>query len=135
MRLNKSQIRILVGLFYVIGITVQMLVLSKMIPFNWVNGGMSNSYEVQAFQSSVSIVILSILFVFVTKITKQPENSFHKQKILYVIVLILILGMIMQLFGTAFERYFLSLVLLLGIVAHSLLIILIYTSKNLKPNH
>ena len=100
---------------------VQLLVLMKVIPYNWVNGGASDSYEAQAIQSIFSLMILSIIFVYVAADSK-PQTNPMRQKILYAITLFWIVGLVMQLLGTTFERYFLSPVLLLAVVAHGLLV-------------
>jgi hypothetical protein len=121
MKAPKSFIGPMIITFYASAIAVQLLVILKIIPFNWVNGGMSKSYEVQAVQSSISLVALAGLFVFVSKMVKRGASS-RKLTILYVITLFLLVGLTMQLLGTTFERYCLSLLLLLGVISHGLLI-------------
>ncbi len=118
---STNTIKQLIVIFYVSALFVQVLVIMKAIPYDWVNGGMSKSYEVQAVQSCISLVVLAGLFVFVLKMLTRGASS-RKLRILYVITLFLLIGLTMQLLGTTFEQYYLSLLLLLGVVSHGLLI-------------
>jgi len=131
---SNTLIKSLVVIFYTSAIVVQLLVILKVIPYDWVNGGMSKSYEIQAIQSIISLVIIIGLLVFVLKIIKQGTliNNW-KLKILYLITFFWLLGLVMQLAGTTFERYFLSFVLLLGVASHALLIRQIKASKSSRP--
>ncbi len=49
--------------FYFLAITVQTLVITKIIPYNWVNGGFSESYDAQLALSINSIVLLVVMFL------------------------------------------------------------------------
>ncbi|MFO0862190.1 MAG: hypothetical protein U0516_00490 [Candidatus Saccharibacteria bacterium] len=114
----------LIAIFYISALSVQFLVLLKVIPYYWVNGGKSASYESQLVQSLISIVIIFILYIFVWKLLYQ-KGLIKKWKLraLYVITFFWLLGFLMQLAGTEFERYFLSLFLLLGVVSHGMLVL------------
>jgi phosphoglycerol transferase MdoB-like AlkP superfamily enzyme len=126
MKMNKisiNKIKWLIAIFYVSALFVQLLVVLKVIPYDWVNGGMSESYESQLVQSLISLVIISVLFVFVWRLAHQ--NSTVKKwelRALYIITFFWLLGLFMQIAGTEFERYFLSLSLLLGVVSHGVLV-------------
>ncbi len=114
--------------FYISGILFQLLVIFKIIPFQWVNGGLSPSYEAQALQSVVSVIIMALLFLFVWRVMKsntQPKRWQYNS--LRVITVFWVLGLVMQIIGTPFERYVLSFTLLLGVVSHILLIRQIHT--------
>ena len=84
-----------------------------------------------AVQSAVSIVIIVALYIFVRKIEKMGV-AINKRTLwaLYVITLFWTLGLFMQIFGTAFERLFLSPLLLLGVISHALLIIRVHSTKS-----
>lgn len=129
--INKSVASLLISIFYGLAAAVQLLVILKVIPYKWVNGGMSGSYETQAIQSAVSIVIIVALYIFVRKIEKMGV-AINKRTLwaLYVITLFWTLGLFMQMFGTAFERLFLSPLLLLGVISHALLIIRVHSTKS-----
>ncbi len=116
--------------FYISALLVQVLVLIKVIPFNWVNGGMSATYAAQAVQSLVSILVIFGLYLFIRKIYQKPANATRRRRnILYIITLFWTLGLLMQLVGTAFEKYFLSLFLLIGVTSHIMLARLIRRHK------
>lgn len=110
--------RKLAALFYAVGIVVHALVICKVIPFTWVNGGMSPSYEVQALQSGVSIVALGVLGLIVWGISKRKQLRTWQKILLYVLVAFWSLGFVMQLLGTPFERYVMSVALLAGVISH-----------------
>jgi len=117
-----NTIRWLIATFYISALSVQLLVVLKVIPYDWVNGGMSESYESQLVQSLVSLVVISVLFVFVWKLARQNGKVKRwKLRALYIITILWLLGLFMQIAGTEFERYFLSLSLLLGVVSHGIL--------------
>jgi len=120
--ISMNTIRWLIATFYISALSVQLLVVLKVIPYDWVNGGMSESYESQLVQSLVSLVVISVLFVFVWKLARQNGKVKRwKLRALYIITILWLLGLFMQIAGTEFERYFLSLSLLLGVVSHGIL--------------
>jgi hypothetical protein len=119
----KDLIRKLITTFYSLGIAVHLLVIIKVIPYTWVNGGVSESYENQLTQSVTSIVIIAILFGFTRRIASRDAVPKRWQYgALYVIVAFWLIGFIMQILGTSFERYIMSVILLLGVASHILLI-------------
>lgn len=115
---NDMKIGKFIGIFYALGIGVHILVITKLIPYTWVNGGRSASYQAQAGQSIVSIVLLGGLYLLVRKIITA---SFHKKwhgLVLYVLASLWGLGYVMQLLGSQFERFFMSFVLICGFITH-----------------
>ena len=121
-KISKNTIKWLIAIFYVSAQFVQLLVVLKVIPYNWVNGGNSESYESQVVQSLISLVIITVLFVFMCRLARQ-DGKLKKWKLqaLYIITIFWLVGLFMQIAGTEFERYFLSLILLLGVVSHGIL--------------
>ena len=120
---TRRSVHILIPLFYLLTLATHLLIISTIIPYHWVNGGNSPSYEAQAAQSAVSIVITSLLFLFIWKVANKKINpKAWQRRALYALTALWIIGFIMQLLGTPFERYVLSLVLLVGIVGHIQLI-------------
>lgn len=108
-------------LFYFLSMATHLLVIAKIIPFYWVNGGMSESYNQQAVQSLVSIVIIGVLFIFVKKILQSKETQKWHKIFLRTIIIVLVLGLVMQLLGTMFEKFVMSPILVLGVITHILL--------------
>jgi hypothetical protein len=119
---NKSSRRavfFLISGFYFSSLATHVLIISKILPYQWVSGGMSPSYEVQAVQSAVNIVVISLLFLLMWKITNLKTNpKVWQRRTLYIVTALWIIGFIMQLLGTSFERYVMSVVLLVGVAGH-----------------
>lgn len=107
--------------FYALAVLTHLLVILRVIPWEWVNGGRSESYTAQAAQSGMSAVVLVVLFAFVWRIVTRARASRLQWWLLLGIVVVLALGTVLQLLGTRFEREFLSFVLLTGVVGHALL--------------
>lgn len=121
--IRSNLTKILIDIFYASGALTQVLVIARVIPYTWVNGGMSKTYSAQAPQSLFSLAVICLMYFFIRKIMSNSYkfNTLHKYT-LYLITFFWTLGFLMQLLGTSFERYLLSLTLLAGIVGHVMLI-------------
>lgn len=92
------------------------LVILKVIPYTWINGGRSTSYEDQKKQSMVGMIVLIITIPFLlissSIITINMNNIWCIiiSAVLWILVLMLIISIIMQFLGTNFERYVMSIV-------------------------
>ena len=116
-------LRVFILIFYIATLAIHLLVIATIIPYQWVNGGMSPTYEAQAVQSAVSIVITGLLLFMVRGLVKRlREPKVWQIRALYVLTGLLVLGFIQQLLGTPFERYAVSIVLIIGVVGHMMLI-------------
>lgn len=115
---TKKSIGLMFALFYGSGLLVHLLVVAKVIPYSWINGGMSPSYEAQAIQSAVSFAVIAALGVLVWGITKRNRLRTWQKVLLYALAAFWSLGFVMQLLGTPFERYVMSPLLLVGVASH-----------------
>ena len=104
-------------------IIVHLLVILNLMPYTWINGGRSASYEI-ARQTSINsipyFVIQIALVLFVSGIIPVRWNSVVKKIIsilLWIMVVYTCMGLIMQLFGTPFEKIVMSLVCAISIIA------------------
>lgn len=116
---NLNSARVLLVIFYSAAILTHVLVIAKLIPYSLVSGGMAASYNAQAVQSAVSIVVIGLFFLFTWKLSnpsRVPKN--WQKRLLWLLTASWVVGFIMQVLGTSFERYVLSIVLLVGIVGH-----------------
>ena len=107
-------------LFYSLTILIHFLIISKSIPFIWVNGGRSESFAEQLPISVINIVI-SIIGVVFTLIVGRIKLYKYKRGITVIFwffVVIWSFGFIQQLFGTPFEKMVCSLVLLIGVISN-----------------
>lgn len=103
-------------LMLLLTIIIHGLVIFKKIPYTWINGGRSKSYEAQRKQSIVGIIsliiVIPILLVAGNIITVNfPSIVFSIINILlWIMVVSLVANTIMQLMGTKFERYVMSII-------------------------
>lgn len=122
-KISQRTVRILIVLFYSLTIFIHILIIARIIPYLWVNGGMSQSYEAQVIQSIVSILIVIAIFIYVWIMFAPNKKIKNWQKrILYGIAALWGLGLVQQLFGTPFERYTMSIVVAVGFISHILLV-------------
>ncbi len=115
---------VIVGyLFYLLSISVHVLVLNKKISFKLINGGRSETFESQAKTSRMSIVILciGILILVVFHAFPNISKSLPGVIIMGILTVYWTLGFVMQLLGTSFERKYMTPVLMLGILSHLML--------------
>ena len=106
-------------IFYSLAITIQTLVITRVIPYNWVNGGFSESYDAQLALSINSIVLLVVMFVLTLIAGKVIKTKLKKTItiICWIMSAYWLIGLIMQLIGTPFERFIISWTILLGLVS------------------
>ncbi|WP_264740817.1 hypothetical protein [Cytobacillus firmus] len=107
-------------IFYTLTLLIHFLIISKSIPFTWVNGGRSESFAEQLPISVINIVI-SIIGVVFTLIVGRIKLYKYKRGITVICWFFVVLwsfGFIQQLFGTPFEKMVCSLVLLLGVISN-----------------
>ncbi len=106
--------------FYFLTLLIQVLIISGIIPFTWVNGGRSESLATQLPISIINIIIAIIGGVF-TLIVGGNKLSKYKRGITFVcwfFVALWSFGFLQQLLGTPFEKMFMSLLLLLGVISN-----------------
>jgi len=106
--------------FYSLTILINVLIISEIIPFTWVNGGRSESFATQLPISIINISISIIGGVFTLFVN---GNILYKYKrgitiICWVFVVLWSFGFILQLLGTPFEKMVCSFILLLGVISN-----------------
>jgi len=106
--------------FYSLTFLIQILIISGVIPFTWVNGGRSESLATQLPISIINIIISIIGGIFTLLISR---NIVYKYKrgitvICWFFVVLWSFGFIQQLLGTPFEKMVMSLLLLLGVISN-----------------
>lgn len=113
-------ISVAIGLLTII---VHVLVITGIIPYLWVNGGRSESFEV-AQQTSFSSIIIILVSIIITIIASQiipiKFNKFWGIVISVILIVTLPLsffGIIEQFLGTMFEKCVMSIVTIVGFVA------------------
>lgn len=122
-KLKKINLKtaVLMGIiFYSLTILIHVLIISKSIPFTWVNGGRSDSFAEQLPISVINIVISIIGVVFTLTVSRIKLYKYKKgiTVICWFFVVLWSFGFIQQLFGTTFEKTVCSLVLLIGVISN-----------------
>ena len=111
--------------FYIASFLVHVLVLNKKISYTLVNGGRSRSYTDQQKQSKASILIIAIMFIYIlsTMLIPSSRSTIVFLVIISILVLFWVLGTVMQLLGTKFEKRVVVWINLIGLLSHVLLLI------------
>ena len=107
-------------IFYSLTILIHILIISKSIPYTWVNGGRSESFAEQLPITVINLVI-SIIGVVFTLIVGRNKLYIYKRGttgLCWCFVVLWSFGFIQQLFGTTFEKMVCSLVLLIGVISN-----------------
>ncbi|NNU78068.1 hypothetical protein [Clostridium estertheticum] len=107
----------------VINIIVHILIITQTMPYTWVNGGRSVSYELarQTSLSSIYITIFNIIIALIaSKIIPLKMNKFWSKFLTIFLVVTLPLGLIgigEQFLGTIFEKCCMSIVAIIGFLS------------------
>ncbi|GKV54113.1 hypothetical protein NCCP2222_00600 [Sporosarcina sp. NCCP-2222] len=107
-------------IFYSLTILIHFLIISKIIPFTWVNGGRSESLAEQLPVSIINIVIsiIGVVFTLIVSKIKLYKSLRRITVICWFFVVLWSFGFIQQLFGTPFEQMVCSIVLLIGVISN-----------------
>ena len=107
----------------IINIIVHILVITGVVPYTWVNGGMSKSFEA-AQSTSFSSIIITFINIMITLIASQiipiKLNKFWGKTISIFLIATLpltLLGIFEQFLGTMFEKCVMSIVTIIGFCA------------------
>jgi len=112
-------------LFLISSLLIHVLILKKKISYKIVNGGRSKNFEEQQKQSQASILIILVIFLYILYTMLFPS---FRETIVFLImtsllVLLWLLGTVMQLLGTKFEKRVMFWINLTGLFSHVLLLI------------
>ncbi len=118
--MKKNHILHLGYLFYAMALFIHILIIAKLIPFDWVNGGRSESYEAQVQLSIVNIGIAfaGLGYVFINSNRYKLQGSKLFNILRWFLVCFWLFSFVLQLLGTFFEKFVMSLVVLLGVYVH-----------------
>lgn len=104
----------------VINICIHLLVIANIIPYLWVNGGRTESFEA-AVQTSRGSIILTIINILIALIASQIiPIKFNKfwgiviSAFLIVTLPLTLVGVIQQFLGTMFEKCVTGIVTIIG---------------------
>jgi hypothetical protein len=103
--------------FYAASTLLHILVIVKIIPYAWVNGGRSESFEQQVSLSSVSIVIIAFVGLLTWYLMTQKNRKFGIVG-LSIITIWWAVSLLLQLLGTQFEKLILAPLHAVGVLAY-----------------
>jgi uncharacterized protein with PQ loop repeat len=121
-KLRKVNLRtaVIMGIcFYSLTMLLQVLIITGVIPYTWVNGGRSDSFATQLPISIINIIISILGGVFTLVVGGNRLYKYKKGRnvIGWFFVVLWSFGFFQQLLGTPFEKMFCSLLLLLGVMS------------------
>ena len=103
-----------------INILVHILVILNVIPYLWVNGGRTETFDM-AQQISTSSIIMTIINIIIALVASQiipiKFNRFWGIAISIFLIVTLpltLIGVVQQLLGTVFEKCVMSIVTIIG---------------------
>jgi len=107
----------------VINIIVHVLIITQIMPYTWVNGGRSVSFELarQTSLSSIYMTIFNIIIALIaSKIIPLKMNKFWSKFLTVFLVATLplgLMGVVQQFLGTMFEKCCMSIVAIIGFLS------------------
>ncbi len=119
-KINLKTAGIMAIVFYLLTILLHILVLTGILPYQWVNGGRSESLAAQLplSVSNMLIAVAGLLFtLFASRIIRNNGKKVITV-ICWVFVALWTVGFFQQLLGTVFEKTAVALLLLVGVIAH-----------------
>jgi len=121
LRKIKMKTAVIMGVcFYLLTIFLHVLIISNVIPFTWVNGGRSDSFDTQLSISIISIIICIVGGIFTLFVGGNTRYKHKRQRtvLCWIFVVLWSFGFFQQLLGTPFEKMFCSFLLILGIISN-----------------
>ncbi len=118
-----KRVGIIFSSLIILTIIVHLLVLIKVLPYEWVNGGRSLSYQEASITSATSIFVLIVIGLISLIASGNINVKLSRMSVLavqvasWIFVVYFALTCIMQFLGTPFEKYFMSIVCLLLTIA------------------
>jgi len=128
-RLSLKQAANACCIVMLIAITVHISVLLDLIPYNWINGGRISSMQETTRISVFGIFTLSVGAVIsltagdIIPVKLRKLGLFILRVYLWMQTIFMGVSIFMQLLGTPFEKYFLSIVVLIGFISSLRLVI------------
>ncbi len=107
-------------LFYMIVLFIHILIIAKVIPYNLINGGRSESYDAQLQLSiaNIGITFIGFLYVFTNQKFQQIQKSRVFQVLRWLLVPFWGFSLILQFLGTTFEIFVMSPIIMFGLYVH-----------------
>ena len=118
-KINLKTAGIISVVIAMITITIHTLVILKVMPFTWINGGRSGTFEIAKQTSTISIIIL-IAGIFISLwacgIIRYLKFTRVLTAILWISFAYNCIGIILQFLGTPFENLFTSILCIINAI-------------------
>lgn len=118
-KINLKTAGIISAAIAFITIIIHTLVIMKVMPFTWIGGGRSESFEIAKQSSTLSIIILMAgIFISLWACGIIPIKKFKMvlSVILWISFVFACLGAILQFLGTPFEKVFTSILCIINAI-------------------
>ena len=102
-------------------IVVHCLVIFKVLPFTWLNGGRSATFESGMQTSIISIGILFLMILinlFACEVIRVNKFAAVLKMLLWVLLIYSIFALAQQLLGTPFEKFVMSILCLVNVLMY-----------------
>jgi len=118
--------------FYALVILLHVLIILGVVPHTLVSGGRITSFEdqVKVSTSSIFISIIGLIFVSLGLLSPNIRKTLIYAILAFVLTAFWTLSFFLQIFGTNFERYGMSILVLLGILSHLSLALIRFGETN-----
>ena len=105
----------------IVAIIVHFLVMIQVMPFTWINGGRSVNLAAAQQTSITSIAVLTVMILinlWACALLPIKKLMILLKVLLWILFAYSIFGMIQQLFGTAFERFSMSILCITNMIMY-----------------
>jgi fumarate reductase subunit D len=102
-------------------ICIHLLVIFGVMPFTWINGGRSASFEIGQQTSIVSIVILFVMIlvnIWAAGIIRINRFVTVLKILMWIFFAYSLVGLVQQLMGTTFEKFGMSILCLVNMIMY-----------------
>jgi len=116
-RITFDSAILLGNLFYLATILIHLLILIKAIPLEWISGGRITSFDEQ-FQISIINIFLCVIGLLFMQWAHHSRNSNSVRLVASILSVVWAMSLILQLLGTSFEIFGMSILVLCGLISH-----------------
>lgn len=115
--LNYGTAILMGNLFYFSTICIHLLILTGIIPMGWISGGRITSFseQIQISVFNLSLGVSGLLFI---QWANHSRDSSSVRLVALTLSIVWGVSLVLQFLGTPFEIFFMSLIVLCGLISH-----------------
>lgn len=102
-------------------IMTHLLVIFQIMPYTWINGGRSENFPMGQRTSLISIGILVVMLLinfWACGLIPIKKALMLLKVLLWILFVYSVFGLVQQLFGTTFEKFFMSILCLINVLMY-----------------